>query len=112
DVLKYSRGWVYLSVAWIRPGIYRRYLKGTLRIVFFVVLVLTILIIIQNLTGNYWLAKPISGDRGIKPSFYVMLFIPLLWFDVLKYRKLLKWLLISVLLVSVIMNLKQTYILT
>src|SRR5690606_25159657 len=70
------------------------------------------LIIFQNLTKNYWLAQPIDGERGIKPSFYVMLFIPLLWFDVLKYDKFLKWLFISVLLVSVIMNLKQTYILT
>ena len=112
DVLKYSRGWIYLSVVWISPNIYRRHLKGTLRILFGVILILTVLIIIQNITGNYWLARPISGDRGIKPSFYVMLFIPLLWFDVLKYKILLKWLFISMLLLSVIMNLKQTYILT
>src|SRR5690606_25137113 len=74
DVSKYSRAWIYLSVVWIKPIIYKRYLKGTLRILFNVILILTVLIIIQNLTGNYWLAQPISGDRGIKPSFFVMLF--------------------------------------
>ena len=112
DIIRYCRGWIYLSVIWMNPKIYSQHINKTLRILLIVILCTTIIIIWQNLSGNYTFAEPISKERGIKPSFYVILFIPILFFDILKYSKITKWGMIAIFLFSIIMNLKQTYLLT
>ncbi|MEL7587603.1 MAG: O-antigen ligase family protein [Prolixibacteraceae bacterium] len=112
DIIRYCRGWVYLSVIWIDPKIYVQSIDKMLRILLFVILGTTIIIIWQNLNGNYTFAQPIDTERGIKPSFYVILFIPILFFDAIKYSKFSKWLMISIFLISIIINLKQTYLIT
>ena len=113
DVVKYMRLWIYLSVIWVKPEAYSPYVDKMMRILIIIVFILTLIIIFQNITGNYWLGQPIDDERGIKPSFYVMPFIPIIFFGALKYRSILwKWILIGTFVVAIVMNLKMTYIFT
>lgn len=112
DVIRYCRGWIYLSVIWMHPKMYSQYIYKILKILLVVVFFTTIIIIWQNLSQTYTFAEPISMERGIKPSFYVMLFIPILFFNALKYSPIPKWTMIVIFSFSIVMNLKQTYLLT
>jgi|GEM_PF-1365233 len=112
DVIKYLRGWLYLLIIYIDPELYVPYIEKTLRYLFVIVLILTILIIFQNVTDFSWFGTRIDEVRGIKPSFYVLLFIPLLLFDVLRLASICKYLFIAILVSSIILNLKQTYLFT
>ena len=113
DVIKYMRLWIYLSIIWIKPEAYSPYIDKMLRILVVIIFVLTVLIIFQNITGNYWFARPINDERGIKPSFYVLPFIPIILFDALQYRSILwKWILIGTFMFAILINLKMTYFFT
>jgi hypothetical protein len=112
DIVLYCRGWIYLSVIFVHPQIYEEYIERMMRIILVVVVITTIIIVLENLTHNYIFGVPISIERGVKPSFYVMLFILLLFFKALTYRPIYKWSFIIILFGSIIINLKMTYLLT
>jgi len=119
DIIKVSRRWLYFTIVWIRP---LQFSKSTLinstgfnkllRILLISTLVLTVLAIYQNITKTFFWGVSIDETRGMKPPFYVMLFIPLLFFDAIKYSKWIKFTFVGIMLFAVIMNLKQTYLFT
>jgi hypothetical protein len=113
DVIKYCRTWAYLSFIWIKPyAIPQESIRKSFRILLYVVAGLTIIIVYQNLTGNYLIGVVIDKVRGVKPSLFVILFSLLLLFDCFDYSKSMKWLLIVILFGSILLNLKQTYFFT
>jgi hypothetical protein len=113
DVVKYCRSWIYLSIIWIKPdAISSQAIIKCLKILLYVVLGLTIIIIYQNLSHNFFLGVALDDERGIKPSLYVIVFTLLLFFNSLQYPTQLKWIFIFILFGSIVLNLKQTYLLT
>lgn len=112
DVIRYFRNWFYLSIVYIAPYVKSEWTTKSLKIIYYVTIILCILILFQTFMGINILNLRISEGRGIKPPSYSIYCAALCLINVWNLPLRKRLLHFCILVLPMILNQKMTYVIS